>query len=174
MLISDIGIGAAVARAFAQQGCSRLAITDVNRETLFQTRDAILAIKPDAEVYAHSGDVSDEKDVESFVTEASRQFGRLDYAVNCAGILGPSLKSADMNIETFDTITRVNYRGSWLYSRAALKVMLNQQPLSAHPEQRGAVVNIASQLGIVARPEAGERAPSSPDGRLSANIDTSM
>lgn len=32
--------------------------------------------------------------------------------------------------------------------------MIKQQPLSEHPEQRGAVVNIASQLGIVARPTA--------------------
>ena len=34
--------------------------------------------------------------------------------------------------------------------------MLKQQPLAEQPKQRGAIVNIASQLGLVARPGAGE------------------
>lgn len=34
--------------------------------------------------------------------------------------------------------------------------MLKQEPLKEQPKQRGAIVNIASQLGIVARPGAGQ------------------
>jgi hypothetical protein len=33
---------------------------------------------------------------------------------------------------------------------------LRQEPLEEHPKQRGSIVNIASQLGVVARPGAGE------------------
>ena len=33
--------------------------------------------------------------------------------------------------------------------------MLKQEPLAEQPAQRGSIVNIASQLGIVARPGAG-------------------
>ncbi|KAE8377216.1 hypothetical protein BDV26DRAFT_218841 [Aspergillus bertholletiae] len=63
-----------------------------------------------------------------------------------------------MSTETFDQINNVNYRGCWLSSRAELRHMINQDPLPSHdasrPPQRGAVVNIASQLGIVGRPGA--------------------
>jgi hypothetical protein len=34
--------------------------------------------------------------------------------------------------------------------------MLKQEPMKEHPRQRGSIVNIASQLGIVARPGAGK------------------
>lgn len=149
------GIGAAIAKAFARSGCSRLAITDINETTLAQTRDAILDINPKAQVLTNVGDVSDETFVSSMTSDVANRFSRLDYAVNCAGILGESLRSTETSTAAFDLITRVNYRGSWLCSRAALAQMLKQEPLEEHPEQRGAVVNIASQLGIVARPGAG-------------------
>lgn len=124
-----------------------------------QTRDALLSINREAQVLAESGDISDEVFVESLMSQAVERFQRLDYAVNCAGILGAAVRSTDMGANAFDLINRVNYRGSWLCSRAALKAMLNQERLEEHPEQRGAIVNIASQLGIVARPEAGELLP---------------
>lgn len=151
-----LGIGAAVASAFARSGCTRFTVTDLNKDTLAQTRDRILRINPDAKVLAEPGDISDKSHVESLITQTVKRFERLDYAVNCAGILGSAVRSTDMDTEDFDKITNVNYRGSWLSSRAALRVMLQQNPLQEHPEQRGAVVNIASQLGIVARPEAGK------------------
>lgn len=93
----------------------------------------------------------------SFTDSAAEEFSRIDYAVNCAGILGQSLRSHETAVSDFDLINRVNYRGSWLVSRAALAHMLKQDALSEspHPRQRGAIVNIASQLGIIARPGAG-------------------
>ncbi|KAH8881022.1 oxidoreductase [Thozetella sp. PMI_491] len=148
------GIGAAVARAFARSGCSRFAITDINPQSLESTRDAILAINRDAQVSCRPGDVSDESFVESFVSEATNAFKRLDYAISCAGILGASQRSHETPTSTFDLITNVNYKGTWLISRAVLAQMTKQNPLEEHPKQRGAVVNIASQLGIVARPGA--------------------
>ncbi|CAM1506481.1 Fc.00g061220.m01.CDS01 [Cosmosporella sp. VM-42] len=148
------GIGAAVAKAFARLGCTRLAITDINPATLSQTRDSILQINPQAQITSHPGDISDESFVTSLTEDVARKFARIDYAVNCAGILGESRRSTETSVEAFDLITRVNYRGSWLCSRAALAQMVKQEPLEEHPEQRGAVVNVASQLGIVARPGA--------------------
>jgi NAD(P)-dependent dehydrogenase (short-subunit alcohol dehydrogenase family) len=150
-----IGIGAAVAKAFVRSGCSRLAITDINATTLDQTRDAIHAINPEARVLTQVGDISEEAFVSSLSSAVAAGFSRLDYAVHCAGILGESLRSTETKTEAFDRITRVNYRATWLCSRAALEQMLKQEPLKEHPEQRGAIVNIASQLGIVARPGAG-------------------
>lgn len=150
------GIGAAVAKAFARSGCTRLALTDINEKSLAQTRDAVLDISPSAQVIALPGDVSDERFVSALKDQTTTTFRRLDYAVNCAGILGEALRSHETEIDAFDRINRVNYRGSWLVARAALGWMVNQEPLEESQRQRGAVVNVASQLGIVARPGAGK------------------
>ncbi|CCF41300.1 short-chain dehydrogenase [Colletotrichum higginsianum] len=148
------GIGAAVARGFARSGCSRIAITDLNRKSLAETRDAILQIEPQTQVLSQEGDISDESFVNSFVRDIANSFGRIDYSVSCAGILGESLRSHETSTAAFDLITRVNYKGSWLASRAVLSHMLKQKPHEEHPGQRGSIVNIASQLGVVARPAA--------------------
>ncbi|KAI1381082.1 NAD(P)-binding protein [Hypoxylon crocopeplum] len=146
------GIGAAVARGFARSGCTRLAITDI--KPLGQTRDAILAINPHAQVLAREGDVATEAFVASMAADIVRRFSRLDYAVSCAGVLGEALRSHETPLSEFERIANVNWKGTWLSSRAALTEMVGQEPLDEHPGQRGAVVNIASQLGIVARPTA--------------------
>lgn len=155
--IRSLGIGAAVARAFAKSGCSKFAITDINRDSLVRTRDDIMSINPKAHITYRAGDVSDESFVNFLMAEVTKSFRRVDYAVNCAGILGNDLRSTETPVASFDAITNVNYKGTWLTSRAALGQMLSQEPLAEHPGQRGTVVNIASQLGIVARPGAGKR-----------------
>ncbi|KAL0932477.1 short-chain dehydrogenase reductase [Colletotrichum truncatum] len=148
------GIGAAVAKGFARSGCSRIAITDLNKKSLASTRDAILEANPKADVLSRDGDISDENFVNQLVGDVAKKFSRIDYSVSCAGILGKSLRSHETSTAAFDLITNVNYRGSWLVSRAVLGHMLKQKPLEEHGGQRGSIVNIASQLGIVARPSA--------------------
>ena len=150
------GIGAAVAKGFARSGCTKIAITDINSDTLRQTKDAILSIDPSIKVFDQAGDIADEAFVDSFTDEVTSKFSRLDYAVNCAGVLGGKpVKQVEMTMDAFDRLNNINYRGSWLSSRAQLRNMLKQEPLSEQPAQRGSIVNIASQLGIVARPGAG-------------------
>ncbi|EFQ35961.1 short chain dehydrogenase [Colletotrichum graminicola M1.001] len=149
------GIGSAVAKGFARSGCSKIAITDLNKKSLSDTREAILQIDPEAQVISQEGDISDEAFVNTFVGKASKRFGRIDYSISCAGILGESLRSHETSTAAFDLVTNVNYKGSWLVSRAVLRQMLSQKPHEEHPSQRGAIVNIASQLGVVARPAAG-------------------
>ncbi|OJJ96048.1 hypothetical protein ASPACDRAFT_35220 [Aspergillus aculeatus ATCC 16872] len=145
------GIGAAIAKAFALAGCHRMTITDLNAASLDATKQAICALCSEARVLAVPGDISDETFVDSLVSQAIDAYGRLDYLVNCAGILGADLRTSETPIDTFDRINRVNYRSVWLCSRAAFAQMVTQEPLPKHPGQRGAVVNIASQLGVVAR-----------------------
>ncbi|RAK98895.1 SDR family NAD(P)-dependent oxidoreductase [Aspergillus ibericus CBS 121593] len=152
------GIGAATAKGFASAGCGRIAITDLNPSSLDQTRESILASYPHTRLVVKAGDISDESFVEAFISEVVDAFGRLDYAVNCAGILGDKLRTTETSTATFDHINNINYRGSWLCSRAELRQMLKQDPLPSHDlnraPQRGAIVNVASQLGIVGQPRA--------------------
>ncbi|KAI8942506.1 hypothetical protein NX059_000570 [Plenodomus lindquistii] len=146
------GIGNAVAKGLARSGCTKIAITDIDARTLQKTKDDILAVNPSIEVFSRAGDVADQAFVDAFTDEAFSKFSRLDYGVNCAGVLGgKTVKATDMTMEAFDRLNNINYRGSWLSSRAQLRNMLKQQPSAETPQQRGSIVNIASQLGIVAR-----------------------
>jgi NAD(P)-dependent dehydrogenase (short-subunit alcohol dehydrogenase family) len=135
----------------------------VNEAFLQDTRKAITEAYPKVEVLAVVGDISSEAFVDDFVSEAFERFGRLDYCVNCAGIMGNNQASADTSTADFDLINNINYRGCWLSSRAQLRVMLKQEPLASHdaqrPTQRGSIVNIASQLAIVGRPCARKSVP---------------
>lgn len=152
------GIGAAVAKGFAAAGCERIAITDINPDALDRTRREVSSIYPYVRLLAKEGNIAEESFVESFISQVLKEFGRLDYAVNCAGILGEARRSTDTTADYFDHINSINYRGCWLSSRAELRQMVSQDPLPSHdPDrapQRGAVVNISSQLGIVGRPNA--------------------
>lgn len=117
-----------------------------------------MRMNPETGIVHRTGSIADESFVESLVDEVCQRWGRLDYAVNCAGVLGSGQRSTDTSTEDFDRINGVNYRGCWLCSRAELKQMVKQDPLPSHDSnrepQRGAVVNVASQLGVVGRPDA--------------------
>lgn len=154
--IHSLGIGAAVARGFARSGCTRLAITDI--KSVASTRASILSINPRAQVLTREGDISSESFVADLFADVAAAFARLDYAVGCAGVLGSPLRSHETPVAEFDRVAAANWKGAWLASRAALARMLaeGQEPLDAHPGQRGAIVHIASQLGIVGRPAAGK------------------
>ena len=111
----------------------------------------------DSKFEVYDCDVSDPSTVSRVFAKIVEAFGRIDYAVNCAGITTNNKPSTDCSIEDFDRINAVNMRGVWLSSREELKVM-KTQPLNLGvnnevPEyraQRGAIVNIASGSAIVA------------------------
>ncbi|KAL4861036.1 hypothetical protein BDV12DRAFT_208452 [Aspergillus spectabilis] len=154
------GIGAAIALSFAAAGCKKIVITDILPEELAQTLQKILSAAPAGvegmDVLALPGDISKEAFVESFVDQAFSTFGRLDYVINCAGVMAKGFaRSIDNTTEQFDFINSINYRGTWLCSRTVLKRMVQQEPLPStepwRPAQRGSIVNIASQLGVVSR-----------------------
>lgn len=145
------GIGAAIAKTFIRAGCTRIVITDLQRHSLKTTHQNILQVEPKSEVLVLDGDISNETFVEFLISKTQQTFSRLDYVVNCAGILGADLRSTETSADAFDLVQRVNVRGTWLCARAAIRQMMKQEPLSTHGDMRGAVVNIASQLGIVAR-----------------------
>jgi NAD(P)-dependent dehydrogenase (short-subunit alcohol dehydrogenase family) len=75
------GIGAAVARGFAEAGCRALAITDIDGKKLLSTKDYIISKHEAVTVLTATGDIADEKFVQSFVDGVIAEVGRLDFAV---------------------------------------------------------------------------------------------
>jgi len=165
ILLTPLGIGAAVANALARAGCTRLILADYNEPGLHTTTDSIRSLlPPSSKILPLHGNIAKPDFVTSLFSTIRADFGRLDYAVNCAGVLGDGKRSTETTLEQFDRVNSINYRGLWLCSRAELAMMKEQElvPYAGSSDlrlaqlrgQRGAIVNIASQLGIVSRPSA--------------------
>src|SRR5215216_446069 len=77
----------------------------------------------DCEDYVHVlADVSDETQVKSLMREIKEQFGRLDVAVNNAGIA--SMNHAALTpVSAVERVMSVNFGGTFLVSRESLKLM---------------------------------------------------
>jgi NAD(P)-dependent dehydrogenase (short-subunit alcohol dehydrogenase family) len=78
--------------------------------------------------------------------------------------MGQRSPTAETSLEKFDKVNSVNYRGLWMCAKQELKLMLKNdvKPFRSFGlsdeeanarGQRGSIVNIASQLGIVSRKE---------------------
>ncbi|EHL03801.1 putative Uncharacterized oxidoreductase [Glarea lozoyensis 74030] len=98
----------------------------------------------------------EESQIDNMVKKTVERWGRVDYAVNAAGNNAPSTQTTAAQ---FDLITNINYRGTWLSSRFEIAQMQTQTPLEwgngkKRQKVRGSIVNIASQLGLVGRPDA--------------------
>jgi len=88
--------------------------------------------------------VRDESFVARAVEGTVKHFGRLDFAVNCAGLgdIAP-LEKTDQDV--WDTVMAVNTRGVWLAMRHEIPAMLQSGG--------GAIVNISSIFGLEGRAE---------------------
>ncbi|KAF5555653.1 hypothetical protein FNAPI_6031 [Fusarium napiforme] len=169
------GIGSQVAISFAIEGCRRLALFDKDSTGLKATKAAIKSVSgnTDPEVFIRDVDNLDTYEVGKNMELAIRHFGRIDYAVNCAGmsircftltpthnnwkgIYGPTKKSHEATPEEFDHVINTNFRGLWLFAREELKYMISQDIGVTHdgrPGFRGSIVNVGSNLGLVGKPE---------------------
>lgn len=76
-------------------------------------------------------DVVDDGSVEAMVTVAVETFGRVDYAVNCAGIGAVKHGLAETGREEWERMIAVNLTGVFACVRAEIKQMMQQEPLQA-------------------------------------------
>ncbi|KAH6686211.1 short chain dehydrogenase [Plectosphaerella plurivora] len=150
------GIGRQIAISFAREGCRRIALLDKDADPLEETNRLCLEVEGDVQTVILPVDIRSEEHVNAAVKRVADDLGRVDYAVNCAGIFGTLAPSHSLSATEFDAVNVVNYRGTWLCSRAALRQMLEQEPLPTHdgrPGNRGSIVNVASNLSLVSRTE---------------------
>ena len=80
-------------------------------------------------------------DARALVGAAVSEFGRLDYAVNNAGINLPAAPMLEIDDEAWDRLFAVNVTGVRNCMRAELVHMLGAG--------KGAIVNMSSTLGLV-------------------------
>ena len=131
------GIGAAIARLFAEHGAS-VAFGDVLEEEGRQVEAEIQ--ETGAEALFIPLDVSSEEAWQTAIAATVERFGKLDVLVNNAGIRGEG-GAEDTSVESWDAVMAVNARGVFLGTKLAI------------PEMRraggGSIINISSQMGMV-------------------------
>lgn len=131
------GIGRGVAERFAAEG-AKLLLVDLNAKGLEETAEAVQALGAGVEVV--QADVSVTAEVDGFFAKAVERFGRVDIAVNNAGIGNPPAPLVQMTDEGFDRTIAVNLRGVFLCMRAAGRQMIAQGG-------GGRIISVASQAG---------------------------
>ena len=165
------GIGRQIAISFVVEGCRKLALFDKDGNGLTETRNAIESVAENAEVHLFETENLDADQVFKNMSLAVAQFGRIDYAVNCAGmfyicscvqlteslgIYGPTKPNHNVTTAEFDHVMHTNFRGLWLCAREELNHMSAQDVGVTHdgrPGFRGSIVNVGSNLGLVGKPE---------------------
>lgn len=74
-----------MAISFALQRCPRIALLDIDEAGLEDTARECLAINPEVTLLRERYDARKEDEVKGAVDSVHDRFGRIDYAVNCAG-----------------------------------------------------------------------------------------
>jgi len=130
------GIGAATARAFAEQQAS-VALLDIDGAGAKKVADAITG-RGGRAVAIHV-DVTDEKSVERAIAGVTSELGGLDVLINCAGGYGRLATVEDMPVEEWDRTVALNLRSVFLVSRAAIPHLKRSKA--------GRIINVSSISG---------------------------
>ena len=135
------GIGEAIALLFGKQG-ARVAVLDVDEAGAHRVADAIT--REGGTATAHRCDIADGPDVAAAMGAVEKAAGRIDILANIAGVvhIGTVETTAEAD---FDRVYRVNVKGMFLSTQAALPIMLKGGG--------GVILNMASIASLVGIPE---------------------
>ncbi|KAF2261198.1 oxidoreductase ucpA [Lojkania enalia] len=142
------GIGQYAAYSLARQGVRSFALLDRNPVT--KTASELKKTYADISIKEIEIDVANEAAVNDSIAQAVKEFGRIDYALNNAGIGGMLATTDQIPRDDFERVLAVNATGVWLCQRAQIRQMLQQEKLSnTIRSYRGSIVNVASMYGVI-------------------------
>jgi 3-oxoacyl-[acyl-carrier protein] reductase len=132
------GIGLAISRALAEGG-ARVAV--VARDGA--RAGAAAATLPGEGHRGYACDVATVEDVRATMSAVETDLGPVDILVNNAGITRDNIL-VRMKDEEFDEVIAVNLKGAFNFTRAVSRGMMKRRD--------GAILNIASVVGLVGNP----------------------
>lgn len=130
------GIGRAAALAFAHQG-AHLVVSGRNAAAGATLVSELQAL--DAQAAFMAADVSQEDQVAQLIAFCVARFGRLDVAVNSAGLEGMRGSIMEQTPQTYAAAFDANALGTFLCLKHEMRVMSRQKS--------GAIVNLSSTMG---------------------------
>jgi len=128
------GIGAAIARIYAEQG-AQVMLCSRKQEGLEATAATI-----DGETAVFAGNVGKPEDAHACVATTIERFGGLDILVNNAAANPYYGRTIDADLPPFDKIVQVNVRGPFVWIQEAWRQMM--------AERGGSVINVVSVGGM--------------------------
>ncbi len=135
------GIGRVIAEKLAEAGY-HLAICGTRPETIEQAADAIRAASG-VEVLARAVNVAERDEIQTFVQETAKHYGRLDVLVNNAGITRDNI-SMRMKPEEWQQVIDTNLSSVFHAMQAALRPMMKARG--------GRIINISSVVASMGNP----------------------
>ncbi|QSZ27409.1 SDR family oxidoreductase [Aceticella autotrophica] len=132
------GIGQAICIELAKQGAAVAIIYNKNVETASRLKYYIKNDIGYAEIF--KADVKIRNEINDIVEKIYKQYGRIDFLVNNAGIahIKPFM---DITESEWDNMIDVNLKSVFNFTQSVLKYMLSKKS--------GAIVNISSMWGIM-------------------------
>jgi NAD(P)-dependent dehydrogenase (short-subunit alcohol dehydrogenase family) len=133
------GFGWLAAAEFARAG-AKLVLCDVNATKLEEVKSSLRG----TDVIAEDGDVSDEDTHRRLLARAVETYGRLDVAINNAGVAHAFTKITETDNTIMQQMLAINVFGVFLAMKHQLPLMERQNA--------GAILNVSSVAGIVGSP----------------------
>ncbi|KAI8963997.1 NAD(P)-binding protein [Daldinia sp. FL1419] len=156
------GIGNELGASFAEAGARGVIFADINYEAAAKSAEDSkkLATAKDYKAIPVKVDVSNAKSVQDMVDVAVKEFGRIDYVVNAAGVDNrKNVPFDEADVDDFDRMHNINVKSILYVTQSVARVMKKQDTakvdLGRHgiaDVGRGSIVNISSLLGISALP----------------------
>lgn len=135
---SSSGIGRGAALTFAAQGAKVVLASrsqDANQELLDEIK------KNGGSAIFVKTDITKTEDIANMVKRTISEYGKLDIAVNNAGVEGtPDVKTADYDEQVWDQVIDINLKGVWLSMKYEIPELLK--------EGGGVIINISSLAGL--------------------------
>jgi len=138
------GIGLECARLLAKRG-ARLMLSDIDADAGNKAVSELSDNGADAVFF--TCDVTNGEQVRALITATLDQYGKLDCAVNNAGVEHPHMKLAEHDDDEFDRAIAINLKGVYLCMKYELQEMVKQNS--------GVIVNLASLAGLGGAPGLG-------------------
>lgn len=140
------GIGEATSKKLADKGAS-VVVLDLDLEAAQRVADEIS--KSGGTAVAFQGNTAVKEDNENAVRFAVETYGKLNYAVNNAGIGGKPAPAGELDLDEWDKVIGINLSGVQYGMRYQIPAMLEAGA------SESAIVNMASIHGTVAAPQSG-------------------
>jgi NAD(P)-dependent dehydrogenase (short-subunit alcohol dehydrogenase family) len=135
------GFGRLLATGLAQRG-AKLVLSDINETSLNSVKNELESV---TDVVSIAGNIADESLNKALVDAALEKFGRLDIAVNNAGIAHTPAPVHEMTEAIMDSQFGVNVKGVMFGMKYQIPAMLAQK--------KGHVLNVSSLAGLGGAPK---------------------
>ncbi|QVL32911.1 SDR family oxidoreductase [Telmatocola sphagniphila] len=137
------GVGLATAKRFLEEGAQ---VVIAGRDAA-KLAKAVESLQGGAKLHSFAADVTDTKQAQALIAEATRKFGKVDILVNNAGLNIKQRAFRELTPESWNQLVRTNLDGAFYCMSAVLPQMLARKD--------GLIININSVSGKRGNPLGG-------------------